>query len=162
MGYLLLSLAQLAVAILLSAIAAYMTFYLFLWFTRDLDELQALSQGNAAVGIVLGAILVSVAIVLRPALVVNTAGWDVGTTVFFRALLAEALQLAVGLVLATVTIALALTIFAALTRSIDEVKELKNGNLAIACVLAGVVLAVALMVSQGVGQIMNLISTALF
>lgn len=162
MEYLLLSLAQLAVAILLSAIAAYLTFFLFLWFTRDLDELQALSQGNVAVGVVLGAILVSVAIVLRPALVVQTEGWDVGTSVFFRALLAEALQLAVGLVLAAVSIALSLTLFAALTRDIDEVEELKKGNLAIACVLAGVAIAVSLMISQGVAQIMNLVSTALF
>jgi len=161
-GTLLLSLAQLAVAILLSAIAAYLTFFLFLWFTRDLDELEALSKGNVAVGIVLGAILVSVAIVLRPALVVHSEGWDVGSLIFFRALLVEALQLAVGLVLAAVTIALSLTLFAALTRHIDEVEELKKGNVAIACVLAGVAIAVSLMISQGVAQIMLLVSNALY
>jgi uncharacterized membrane protein YjfL (UPF0719 family) len=150
------------VAILLSAVAAYLTFFLFLWFTRDLDELEALSKGNVAVGIVLGAILVSVAIVLRPALVVHTESWDVGTSIFFRALLAEALQLAVGLVLAAVTIALSLALFAALTRNLDEVEELKNGNVAIAWVLAGVAISVSLMISQGVAQIMSLVSGALY
>jgi uncharacterized membrane protein YjfL (UPF0719 family) len=162
MGPLLLSLAQLVVAVVLSAIAAYLAFYLFQWFTHDLDEWEELRQGNPAVGIVLGAILVAVAIVLRPALTVSTATWDVGGELFFRVLLAEALQLAVGLVLAVVTLALALYLFAGLTRGIDEVEELKRGNLAIAGLLAGVVVGVGLLVSQAVGEIMLLVSSILF
>ncbi len=162
MGSLLLSLAQLAIAVVLSAVAAYLAFYLFQWFTRGLDEWEELRQGNPAVGVVLGAIVISVAIVLRPALSVNTTAWDVGATLVTRVLLAEALQLAVGLVLAVITLALALYLFAALTRGIDEVEELKNRNLAIAGLLAGVVIGVGLMISQAVGQIMILISSFLF
>ena len=162
MDQLFLSLAQLALAIVLSAIATYLTFYLFQWFTRELDEWEALRQGNAAVGIVLGAMMISAAIVLRPALVVNTTAWDVGNTLFLRVLLAEALQLAVGLVLAVVSLTLALYLFAGLTRGIDEMQELNNGNLAIAGMLAGVVIAVGLMVGQAVEQIMNLASTIIF
>jgi uncharacterized membrane protein YjfL (UPF0719 family) len=162
MEELFLSLVQLVVAIVLSAIAAFMAFYLFQWFTRNLDEWEALRQGNPAVGIVLGAILIAVAIVLRPALTVNTATWDVGSTLMFRVLLAEALQLAIGLILAVVTLAAALYLFAGLTRGIDEIQELKKGNLAIAGLLAGVVIAVGLMVSQAVGQIMGLVSSFLF
>jgi uncharacterized membrane protein YjfL (UPF0719 family) len=162
MGPLLLSLVQLVIAVVLSAIAAYLAFYLFQWFTRDLDEWEELRQGNPAVGIVLGAILVAVAIVLRPALAVSTATWDVGGDLFFRVLLAEALQLAVGLVLAVVTLALALYLFAGLTRGIDEVEELKRGNLAVAGLLAGVVVGVGLLVSQAVGEIMLLVSSILF
>lgn len=158
----LLSLAQLVVAVILSAIAAYLAFYLFQWFTRGLDEGAALQAGNPAVGIVLGAIVVAVAIVLRPALVVNSAAWDVGHEPFLRVLLAEALQLAVGLVLSVGTLILALYLFTGLTRGIDEIEELKKGNLAIAGLLAGVVLGVGLMVSQAVAQIMGLISSFLF
>jgi uncharacterized membrane protein YjfL (UPF0719 family) len=159
---LLLSLAQLAVAIILSAIAAYLAFYLFQWFTRDLDEWQELRRGNPAVGVVLGAIVVAVAIVLRPALTVNAEGWDVGRNVYFWVLFAEGLQLAVGLVLSVVTLGLALYLFAALTRGIDEVAELAGGNMAVAGLLAGVVIGVALMVSQAMAQVMALISTILF
>jgi uncharacterized membrane protein YjfL (UPF0719 family) len=158
----LLSLAQLVVAVILSAIAAYLAFYLFQWFTRGLDEGAALQAGNPAVGIVLGAIVVAVAIVLRPALVVNSAAWDVGHEPFLRVLLAEALQLGVGLVLAVGTLILALYLFTGLTRGIDEIEELQKGNLAIAGLLAGVVLGVGLMVSQAVAQIMGLISSFLF
>ncbi len=162
MVQLLLSLAQVAIAIVLSALAAYLTFYLFQWFTRDLDEWEELRQGNAAVGIVLGAILIAVAIVLRPALMVNHSAWDAGRTFFFRTMLAEALQLTVGLVLTVVTLVLALGFFAALTRGIDEVAEIKKGNLAIAGLLSGVVIAVGVMVGQAVEQIMTLVSSMLF
>jgi uncharacterized membrane protein YjfL (UPF0719 family) len=161
-GQLFLSLAQLVVAVVLSAISAYLAFYLFQWFTRDLDEWQALREGNAAVGIVLGAILISVAIVVRPALEVNTASWDIGNTIAFaRVLLVEAIQLAVGLVLAVLTLALALALFAILTRGIDEVAELRNGNLAMAGLLAGVAIGMGLMVSQAVQQVMMMASSAL-
>lgn len=162
MGETLLSLAQLVIAVFLGAIAAYLSFYLFQWFTRHLDEWEELRQGNPAVGIVLGAIVVAVAIVLRPALAVDTAVWDAGRDLYLRTLLAEAVQLAVGLVLAVIALVVALYLFAALTRGIDEIAELKKGNLAIAGLLAGVVVGVGLMVSQAVGQITRLVSTSLF
>lgn len=162
MGHLLLSLAQLIIAIFLSAIAAYMAFYLFQWFTRDLNEWEELRQGNVAVGVVLGAILISVAIVLRPALIVDTSVWDAGRDFYIRVLLTEALQMAVGLLLAVITLVLALYLFAVLTRGLEELEELKKGNLAVAGLLAGVAIGVALMVSQAVEQIMRLVSSVLF
>ena len=162
MGQVLLGIAQLAIAIILSAIAAFLSFYLFQWFTRDLDEWEELRQGNPAVGVVLGAIVVAVALMLRPALAVDTALWDAGHQVYVRILLAEALQVAIGLVLAVLALGLALLTFAGLTRGIDEVEELKKGNLAVGGLLAGVVLGVGMMVSQAVGQIITIVASFLF
>ncbi|MGD8464059.1 MAG: DUF350 domain-containing protein [Anaerolineae bacterium] len=157
-----LSVGQLAIALVLSAVATYLAFYLFQWFTRDLDEWEALRQGNPAVGAVLGAILVAVAIILRPALSVDSSYWDVGTERFLRLMLAEAIQVAVGIVLSVLILALALYLFAALTRGIDEVQELKKGNLAVAGLFAGVVIAVALLVSQAIQDVMRLVASVLF
>lgn len=162
MGQVLLSIAQLIVAIILSAIVAFLSFYLFQWLTRDLDEWEELRQANAAVGIVLAAFLLAAAMILRPALAVDTALWDAGHQIYAQILLAEALQLAVGLILAVLALGLALLIFAWLTRGIDEIEELKKGNLAIGALLAGVVLGVGLMVSQAVGQIMAAITSLFF
>ena len=162
MGQVLLDLAQVVIAIILSAIVAFLSYYLFQWFTRDLDEWEELRQGNPAVGIVLGALLIAVALMVRPALTVDTAHWDVGYQLYVRILLAEALQLAVGLILALLALGLAVLIFAGLTRGIDEIEELKKGNVAVGGLLAGVVLSVGLMVSQAVGQIMTTVSSLLF
>lgn len=162
MEELLLSLLQLVVAIILSAIVAFLALYLFQRFTRRFDEWEALRQRNTAVGIVLGASLVSAALVLRPALAVDPASWDVGRAFFVQALLVEALQLAVGLVLVVIALGFGLYFFSLLTRGIDELEELKKGNLAVAVLLAGVVLGVGLMMSQAVGQIMALVSSLVF
>lgn len=160
MEELLLSLAQLAIAILLSAIGAFLAMYMVQWFTRDIDEWLELKAGNAAIGIVLGAATLAAAILLRPALVVDTRLLDMGrATAFFEILLTQAFQLAIGLLLTVITLALALYLFAFLTRRIDEVAELKKGNLAMAGLLAGVIIGVSLMVSQSIGQILSLISS---
>lgn len=161
MSELLLSLAQLVIAIILSAISAYLAFYLFQWFTRDVDEWEELRQGNTAVGIVLGAIVVGVALVLRPAVSVDTTLWDAGRDLYVRLLLAEAIQLGVALVLAALALTLALYLFAALTRGLEEIRELERGNLAMAGLLAGVVIGVALMISQAVEQVITLLSSFL-
>lgn len=162
MGQVLLGLAQMVIAVILSAIVAFLSFYLFQWFTRDLDEWEEFRQGNPAVGVVLGATLVAVALILRPALTVDTAQWDAGYQTYALIFLVEALQLAVGLVLAVLALGLAVLIFAGLTRGLDEIEELKQGNMAIGGLLAGVVLGVGLMVSQAVGQIMTSVSALLF
>ncbi len=155
MNGILLSLSQLALSIVLSALAAYLAFYLFQAFTRRLNGWQGLQQGNLAIGIVLGAAIVSTAIVLRPALSLSITGWDAGTALPWKAFLTQAIQLAVGLVLAVTTLALALLIFGALTRDLDEIEELRKSNLAVAVLLAGVLVGVGIMVSQAMAQLMT-------
>jgi uncharacterized membrane protein YjfL (UPF0719 family) len=159
---LVLSLLQLVVAVLLSGIAAYLAFFLFQWSTRDLDEALELRRGNLAVGIFLGAIVVATAIMLRPALEINSSVWDMGRSVVWRTLLAEAVQILVGLVVAVIGLLVALLLFASLTGGFDEIEELKRGNLAIAALLAGVTIGVAVMLSPAVASLMDLAASLLF
>ena len=154
MSGLLLGLAQLSLAVVLSALAAYLVFYLFQAFTRRLNAWHGLRQGNPAIGIVLGAAIVSVAIVLRPALSLDITGWDAGSALPWKALLVQAVQLALGLLLAVATLALSLVIFGALTRDLDEIEELVKSNVAVAALLAGVLVGVGVMVSQAMAQLM--------
>ena len=162
MGEILLGVAHLVVAIFLAAITAYLSFYLFQLLTRNVDEREELRQGNPAIGIVLGATIVAVAIVLKPVLEVDTSIWDVGQEFYVRFLLAQAAQIAIGLALSGVTLALAVFLFARLTRGIDEIAELQRGNVAIAGLLAGVLIGVGLMVSQAVGQVLSVLWSVLF
>jgi uncharacterized membrane protein YjfL (UPF0719 family) len=158
----LLSIVQLLVAVFLSVIGVYLAFLLFQWLTRDLDEWQALREGNAAVGIVLAACLIGVAIVLRPSLAVDVTSWDSGRALLTRALFVQGVQLIIGLVLAVASLVLVFYLFSWLTPGIDELAELKKGNLAIAGLLGGAMIGVALMVARALQQILVLVSTALF
>jgi Zn-dependent protease with chaperone function len=60
------------------------------------------------------------------------------------------IQLVLGIALAVGAIYLALNILDRLTRGIDEFVELKKGNVAVALEMAGVIIAVSLIIQAGV------------
>jgi uncharacterized membrane protein YjfL (UPF0719 family) len=155
-----LGLAQLVVAILLAVLAAYLGIYLFELTTRDIDEWAELRRGNMSVGMVLAAIAVGIALILRPATQVALTGWDVGNRWLPVYVLArEAVQLLVGVILAVAAVALALWLFSRLTGEIDEMAELKKDNRSIGALLVGVVLAVSLLVASAVESLAQVISS---
>jgi uncharacterized membrane protein YjfL (UPF0719 family) len=137
---------QLLLAVVLSALAAYLGVWLFSRATPGLDEWAELRKGNPAVGVVMGAVVVGVAIILRPALNIVSLRLDVGATldVALR-LLTQALLVAVGLVLSLAAIAFALWLFTRLTGELDEWAEIAKGNVGVAALLAGVILGTALL-----------------
>ena len=137
---------QLLLAVVLSALAAYWGVWLFNRATPGLDEWAELRKGNPAVGVVMGAVVVGVAIIVRPALNIASLRLDVGATldVALR-LLTQALLVAVGLALSLAAIAFALWLFTRLTGELDEWAEIAKGNVGVAALLAGVILGTALL-----------------
>jgi uncharacterized membrane protein YjfL (UPF0719 family) len=155
MEQLLVSVAQIIVAVILAAIASYLGILLFNRATRDLDEWAELRRGNAAMGLVLGSIILGIALILRPALTVPDMT-DAGARLY--PILATAVQVAailLGLVLALSAIIFAVGLFDRLTGQIDELAELQRGNVAVAAVMVGVILAVSLLMSRAVEQIIT-------
>lgn len=153
-----LSVVQLALAVVLSALAAYLGLWVFSRSTPELDEWSELRRGNPAVGVVMAAVVVGVAIILRPALQVVTLELDTGATleVIWR-LLAQALLVAVGLFLSLIVIAFALWLFTRLTGDLDEWAEIGKGSVGVAVLLAGVILATALLSGTALDGILKLI-----
>lgn len=164
LGPIFLSVVQLIVAVLLAAVAAYLGVFIFEKATRGLDEWEELRKGNVAVGLVLGAVIVGVAIILRPTMSVSIiAGQaDMGSAYPYYALLIEAVQILVGLILAVASISISLYIFAVLTRDIDELEELKKGNVSMALLLTGVIVAVSFLVTTAVEDIVLRIVSGIF
>ena len=153
MGQLLVSVAQIIVAVILAAIASYLGLLLFNRATRDLDEWAELRRGNTAMGLVLGSIILGIALILRPALTVPALA-DTGTRLYpVIALLVQAAAILVGLVLALSAIIFAVGLFDRLTGQIDELTELQQGNVAVAAVMVGVILAASLLMSRAIEQI---------
>jgi uncharacterized membrane protein YjfL (UPF0719 family) len=150
---------QFIVAIVAAAIVAYLSVWLFDKATRDLDEWNELRKGNVAVGVILGAMIIGVGIVLRPALAPLNLNLDAAATdaVVYRVLL-HGVQVLVGIVLAVVSLGLSLWLFTRLTGSIDEWAEIGRGNVAIAAVLAGVIIATALITSTTMDAVLALIA----
>lgn len=162
MGIALISVAQLAVSILLAAIAAYLGLWLFERATKGIDEWDAIRQGNTAIGLTLAAIVIGLAIILLPAvsgaLPASSGRFapDMAPNILPIYMLGLMLLRALlGLVLGTATILFSVWLFTRLTRDIDEMKELEKGNNAVAAMLSGVIIAIALLVSPVVTGITN-------
>ena len=156
------ALFQLIVATLAGAVATYLGVTLFDRATRGIDEWLELERKNTAIGIVLGAIVIAVAWMLRPALKVAVENWDVGAARVLAALGVQLAQILLGLVLAVISIIFALWIFDRLTTRLDEWAELKRGNVAVAALLAGVIIAVSLLVEVVLDGIYHWITPYLF
>jgi uncharacterized membrane protein YjfL (UPF0719 family) len=149
---------QLVLAVVLSALAAYLGVWVFNRSTPGLDEWAELRKGNPAVGIVMAAVIVGVAIILRPALQVVTLQLDTGATLAVMwQLLTQAVLVAVGLVLSLAIIAFALWLFTNLTGELDEWAEIGKGKVGVAAMLAGVILATALLSGAALDGILKLI-----
>jgi len=153
-----LSIVQLLLAVVLSALAAYLGAWVFNRSTPGLDEWAELRKGNAAVGMVMGAVIVGVAIILRPALQVVTLSFDAGATleVVWR-LLVQALLVAVGLALSLAIITFALWLFTRFTGELDEWAEIGKGKVGVAVLLVGVILATALLSGTALDGVLKLL-----
>ncbi len=143
-------LVRLAVAGVLAVAAQYLAIRIFDKFTTRIDEVAELRKGNLAVGVVLGAVMVSVAIVVASG-VAATAPDDglVAKTDFWGSVLSGAINLVAAVVLAVAAPFLALGVFEKIAGSLDVQAEMKKGNLAVAALFAAVVFGIALVIQAG-------------
>ena len=155
LGNVVMGLIQLVIAILFSVIALYIGFIVLGWITKDIDERKELVKGNVAVGILVASVFVAIALVVQS----GVSGLSVGiskamylglTSDGILTIVVAAIQLILGIVLAIAGIYLALNILDRLTKGIEEFEELKKGNVAVALEMAGVIIAVAVIIQSGV------------
>jgi uncharacterized membrane protein YjfL (UPF0719 family) len=151
-GQLIVSVINIIIAIILGVLASYIGVWLFTRSTRHLDDWAEVRRGNTGMGVVMGAIIIGIAIILKPAV-------DLPLTIEAAnpalVLVGEIVGIVVGLILALSAILFSVGLFGRLVGDIDELYELQNGNLAVAAIMAGVILAVSLLISGAVGSIIR-------
>jgi uncharacterized membrane protein YjfL (UPF0719 family) len=149
-------LIQLVIAIIFAVVALYVGFAVLGKITKGINEEKELAKGNVAVGILVASVFVAIALVVQSgvsglsvginkALNVGILSVD-GLTIVVIALI----QLVLGIVLAVGAIYLALNILDKLTKGVEEFEELRKGNVAVALEMAGVIIAVAVIIQSGV------------
>lgn len=152
LGQLIISVANIIIAVILGVIASYIGVWLFAKSTRHLDDWGEVRRGNTGMGIVMGAIIIGIAIILKPAIDLPLA---VEVEQPFLVLLGEIIGIAVGLVLAVSAIVFSAGMFDRLVGDIDELSELQRGNMAVAVIMAAVILAISLLISGAVASIIR-------
>ena len=149
-------LVQLVISIIFAVVALYVGFAVLGKITKGIDEEKELAKGNVAVGILVASVFVAIALVVQSgvsglsvginkALIVGILSLD-GLTVVGVAII----QLILGIVLAVGAIYLALNILDKLTKGVEVFEEHKKGNVAVALEMAGVIIAVAVIIQSGV------------
>lgn len=147
---------QLIIAIILAVAALYIGFSVLNKITKGIDEEKELAKGNVAVGIVVAAVFFAIAIVVQSGVAGVSVGVGsalasgLGSIDALIAIGGAILQLVLGIILAVASIYLALRVLDKMTKGVEEFEELKKGNVAVALEMAGVIVAVALIIQVGV------------
>lgn len=147
---------QLVISIIFAVVALYLGFSVLGNMTREYDEEKELAKGNAAVGIIVAAVFVAVALIVQSGVIGLTVGINRALSAGpfsvdgLLAIGVAAVQLILGVILAVAAIYLALYILDRLTEDINEFDEIKKGNIAVAIKMAGVIIAVAVIIQSGV------------
>jgi len=151
-----LGLFQLVVSVVFAAVALYIGFSIMSRITPGIDEEKELAKGNIAVAILVAAVFVAIAIIVESGVTGLSVGinkaMDVGifTSDGLVVVGFTIIQFILGIVLAVAAIYLALYILDRLTKGIEIFRELKKGNIAVALMMAGVIIAVAVIIQSGV------------
>ncbi|MFA5416507.1 MAG: DUF350 domain-containing protein [Methanoregula sp.] len=149
-------LIQLVIAIIFAVVALYIGFAVLGKITKGINEEKELAKGNVAVGIFVASVFVAIALVVQSG--VSGLSHGISKAMSVGLLSVEGLldisvafvQLILGIVLAIAAIYLALNVLDKLTKGVEEFEELKKGNVAVALEMAGVIIAVAVIVQSGV------------
>jgi uncharacterized membrane protein YjfL (UPF0719 family) len=147
---------QLIISIVFAVIALYLGFAVMSKITNKIDEEKELARGNMAVGIVVGSVFVAIALVVQSGVSGVTVGINkaISAGLFsvdgLLSLSIAVIQLVLGIVLAVGAIYLALNILDRLTENLKEFEEIKKGNVAVALEMAGMIIAVAVIIQSGV------------
>lgn len=151
---------QLIVGLALAMGAVYVAIRLFDRLTKDLNEWEEIKKGNAAVGIFMAAVIISISFVVQSGVgaLLNdlNSAEDLSKVAVVFAL--GLVNLAIGLVAGIGSVYVAVKVFDRITTDIDEMKELEKGNVAIAIILAGVLVAVSFVIASAVTGITEALS----
>jgi uncharacterized membrane protein YjfL (UPF0719 family) len=153
------SLFDFILMVVMSAFVIALTYRIFVKANPDFHMGQEIKKGNAAVGILMAAILVGASYILM-------AGTESSIAMFRMHMLAPqenesllrifvliAAHLTLSMTLAVLSISITLRMFGRLERELRAGKELQGGNVAVGIVLSAVVLISSMYVREGVAAL---------
>ncbi len=147
-----LALLQLLISLSLATATVYLAIRLFDKTTKEINEMQEIKKGNVAVAILLAFVVLSVASVVQVGVenLTYLITPSQSLNVMMAGMLVGVVQLLIGIGVAIFAVNLAIRVFDTVAVDIDLLKELKKGNVAVAILLSGVLLAISFVIRAGV------------
>jgi len=151
-----LSVVEFVVGLVISVFSIYFSLKVVNKLTKNIDEWKEIKKGNIAVGVFMAFIVLSMAVTMAPAVErISLVPSSISAIKSLIYLISEVLNLIVGLIVGLISIHLSMTLFGELTEELNELKELKKGNIAVAVLLGSVVLAVSFIMSNIVNVVLS-------
>ena len=155
----LLALSEFVLTAALSVLVVYVNYRLLIVTNRDYDAEQEIKKDNKGVAMLLAGLLLAGGLIVREGIypVMNIARLHFTTpqaefAAWQMALLAAG-HVVLVFVIATFTLSLSLRFWGRLTPRVQNGQELQRGNFSVGIVLTGVVLVVALFMSEGISRL---------
>ncbi|MCX8194697.1 MAG: DUF350 domain-containing protein [Candidatus Micrarchaeota archaeon] len=151
---------QLIIGLALAMGAVYLGLKLFDRLTEDTNEIAELKKGNVAIAILLGAIIFSIANVIEGGVSSISDSMVPGLTYLqmIAALVIGISNLVIGVIFSVFSIYIAINVLDKITVGIDEFKELRKGNVAVAIIMGAVLISVSFVIRGAVAGMMNAVS----
>jgi uncharacterized membrane protein YjfL (UPF0719 family) len=123
---------------------------------------KALAEGNIALGLMQASCLVSLGLLVQPAVQASFDAMDLlyrgqslAPAMVARFAMYALLHVGTALVVGATVIAIGTRIFVRLTRDVDELAEIRKGNVAPALALAAVIVVMSLLAAPGLRSILD-------
>jgi uncharacterized membrane protein YjfL (UPF0719 family) len=155
----LLSLFEFVLTAGLSVLVVYVNYRLLIVTNRDYDAEQEIKQDNKGVAMLLAGLVIAGGLMVREGIypVMNIVRLYFTTPqpefAAWQMLALAAGHIVLVFVIATFTLSLSLRLWGKLTPHVQNGAELKRGNFSVGIVLTGVVLVVALFMSEGISRL---------
>lgn len=159
LGVILLALCEFVLTAALSVLVVYVVYRLLIVTNTDYDAEEEIKKDNKGVAMLLAGLVLSGGLIVREGIypVMNIVRLyfttpQPGFVAWQMALLALG-HLVLVFVIATFTLSLSLRFWGRLTPKVQNGQELQRGNFSVGIVLTGVVLVVALFMSEGISRL---------
>ena len=148
---------KILIAVILAVVAVNIGLILFEKITKigemgELDILKELEDGNAAVAILLIGVILAIAIVIRSGILSLTEIERFDWNYFWNVVWGFA-QMIISIMLSIISIYLALWILRRFMEGKDIIGDIKQGNMAMGIVIAGIVISIAFIIEAAVANI---------
>jgi uncharacterized membrane protein YjfL (UPF0719 family) len=154
---LLIAIVQVLVGLALSMAAVYLGMRMFDRLTKGIEEMKEIQKGNVAVGILMIAVILSIATVVKAGVLslVLSINPNVGMQAMLFTFLVSLFNLVISVVFSIAAVYLAIRIVEKITVEINFMKEIQKGNVAAAVVLGGILWAVSFVMGATVESVTN-------
>ena len=153
---------QLALSLIIGIVFIYSGFRFFHKKIKSINEIEELKKNNIAVAILNASIIIALVIMVKnavePAITVFSLALrnpDATLTSFLQTAAIMFLQIILAGVISYLSIYLAINLYTYLTKDIDELAEIKNNNVAVSIVFGIVIIAISLLMQQGIKSILD-------